>query len=222
MPQPSNQQQVQWGKALAGKCQQFPRIASCLSTGITTDPEDLIQLISTPKPESVALRAAFDVIETYLSHLEYEHQRDHQDLQDQLNKATAALAKAVVNANPDREKPGRRLTTDPDRFSGEEKDIAKRQVNFVNWRSQVGRVVQTDDHIYTTEFAKLQYAAGRLTGEAYWLFQDRFDKLTEKKDQPQEWPWKTVSDLFAELNGLYATMDLGKFRRVSIYRHDCR
>jgi hypothetical protein len=40
-----------------------------------------------------------------------------------------------MNANPDREKPGRRLTTDPDQFSGEEKDIAKRQVNYVNWRS---------------------------------------------------------------------------------------
>ncbi|KAK4232660.1 hypothetical protein C8A03DRAFT_39768, partial [Achaetomium macrosporum] len=107
-------------------------------------------------------------------------------------------------------KTGRRLTTDPDQFSGEEKDIVKRQVNFVNWRSQVGRVIQTDDHIYRTEFAKLQYAAGRLTGEAYRLFQPRFDKLTEKKDEQQEWPWKTVGDLFKELNGLYATMDLGK------------
>lgn len=186
MSQTSNQQQVQWGKALADKCEEFPRIASCLSTGVMADPNDLIKLISTPSPESEGLRAAFHTIEVYLKHLDYEHQRDHQDLQDQLNNTNAALAKAVSNANPDREQPSRRLTTDPDQFSGEEKDIAKRQVTFVNWRSHVGRVIQTDDHIYKTEFAKLQYTAGRLTGEAYRLFQPRFDKLTEKKDQQKE------------------------------------
>ncbi|KAL2019739.1 hypothetical protein VTK56DRAFT_9183 [Thermocarpiscus australiensis] len=174
------------------------------------NPKALIELISTSSPESEGLQAAFHIIEAYLMHVDHEHQQDHQDLQDQLNSTTAALAKAVVNANPDREKTGRRLTTDPDQFSGKEKDIVKHQVNFVNWRSQVGRVIQTDDHIYRTEFAKLQYAAGCLTGKAYRLFQPRFDKLTEKEDEQQEWPWKIVGDLFKELNGLYATMDLGK------------
>lgn len=206
MSQPSDQQQAEWGKALADGCREFPRIAACLSTGITVDPIALIGQLSTPSPVRESLQAAFHTIEAYLNHQEFERQQKA----DEFSKMAAALAKAVTDGSSAREKPGRRLTTDPEPFSGEEKDIAKRQVNYVNWRSHIGRVLQTDSHIFKTEFDKLQYTAGRLTGEAYRLLQARFDVLTANKDNRKLWPWESTNGLVATLDGIYATMDLSK------------
>jgi hypothetical protein len=104
----------------------------------------------------------------------------------------------------------RRITEDPDPFDGAEKDVVKRQNQFVTWRSQVARCQRVDKDVFDTEFLRIQHVAGLLTGSAHELNRERFDTITENPDDSGRWYWKTVVEVFHDLNTQYETVDLAQ------------
>ena len=209
-----------WGQQAAAIVTKFPQLAQALSAGgMSADPTSLVGHVkhsSTSAEGFDAMMATFEAYITYLTNKESTEKERASELNDQLLVARADLNERLLAALETKKPDNRRRTTDPDKFTGEEKDPEKRQVAYLNWRSQVARVLATDDHIYSTQFDCIQYAAGRLAGKAYNLFQNRFDKVTLNKNRPELWPWQQKGEespmtaLFRDLGALYATMDLTK------------
>lgn len=96
----------------------------------------------------------------------------------------------------------RRLTKDPEAFSGEEKDSAKRQQAYTNWRSQINRVFAVDRALFDIEFRTIQHISGLLTGGAYDIQRDAFDTVTESPDDPAQWHWATATEVLLRFSGL--------------------
>lgn len=84
----------------------------------------------------------------------------------------------------------RRRTTDPQPFSGEEKDVAKRQQEFITLLSQAKRCWATDSAVFHNDFLKIQHFAGLLTGDAMELHLDAFATVTDNPRDPSKWFWK--------------------------------
>lgn len=213
---PSQQQQLAWGRDLAALIVEYPRATRAfIQGGITANPQQLVNHLNYNSASAEAFRSAFSTIDEYIAYIENEKAEMHDQI-IRLESEAKAASKKDQNASH------RRLTVDPDPFDAGEKDAEKRQIEYINWRSKVARVLQTDSHIFDTPFKRIQYTATRLSGKAYNLFQPRFDQVTDNKDDPSKWPWRDAQDehavvkttalecLFEELNALYATMDLSK------------
>lgn len=225
MTNPENH--AQWGVILANAINDsFPNIAAAVRPGVPCDCSNLASMLQDP------------VDNTYKSQVEAlcqeaEHAMDHvinqnahlenriTDLETQLAQAkhalqakdsiTATLAeqlsKTLVRANPIESRP-RRMTTDPAPFNGDEKDVKKRQQEYVNWRSQLVRAFSVDENVFTTEFIRIQHIAGLLGGSAYKLYRQKFDAVITHKGDQAIWPWNTYGDCLTELNKQFETLDL--------------
>jgi hypothetical protein len=213
---PTLELQRKWGVAIAQELSfDFPCLVSPLiEGGVICDPTPFIQLLKNSDTASTApIRAVFECIDRYTQYREGQVEAMKSELDNtkneymKLSKQLATLTEKITGGMGGA---SRRQTVDPDKFSGDEKDIAKRQVEYINWRSKIGRNITTDDKTFDSDFKQLQYGASMLTGSAYRLFQIRFDMLTSNRDEPANWPWKNLDGLFTDLNALYATMDLSK------------
>ncbi|KAK4232735.1 hypothetical protein C8A03DRAFT_39655, partial [Achaetomium macrosporum] len=153
-----------------------------------------------------AVQAIFNTADKYMAYLEQELEKQKEETLTYLKKLADVATKTSSPASSAK----RRLTEDPTKFTGEEKDPAERQVAYINWRFKVGRNIVTDAEFFDTDFKQLQYVASMLDGKAYRGFQARFDKLTELRDKREEWPWQNTAALLAELNTIYITMDLSR------------
>ena len=105
---------------------------------------------------------------------------------------------------------GRRITEDPEKFTGTEKDITKRQQQYVNWRSQINRCFAVDSTIFNSELRKIQHISGLLKDDAYDFNRENFNSIIENKDEPERWVWRTSEAVFRDLNGQYETLDLSR------------
>ena len=74
----------------------------------------------------------------------------------------------------------RRVSKDPQPFAGDNKDIAKRQQEYVNWCSQIRLVFLQDGDMFTTDMKKILHVAGLLTGDAVREQRARLTNYTKK------------------------------------------
>jgi hypothetical protein len=81
----------------------------------------------------------------------------------------------------------RRRSQDPEKFGGTEKDMAKRQQQYVDWCSQISHCFDVDCHIFDTEYRKIQHIAGLLKDDAFGRTREHFDTVTEYPNDPEYW-----------------------------------
>jgi hypothetical protein len=97
----------------------------------------------------------------------------------------------------------RQISKDPEPFSGREKDIAKRQQQYVVWKSQINSCFAQDAAVFHTERRKILHIAGLLAGDAYKLHRLYFDTITTNPVDMDMWHWKaleTAADVFKTLS----------------------
>jgi hypothetical protein len=215
----SEEQRRQWGEQLAAAIPQgCTNLKHFVATGVNHDCQPLINQAATDSAQRNALSAFCELLEHSLNYLqqgwdseklELAAKQDENDiLQVQLAQKTALNESALTALAASSSSSGRRLTKDPNAFSGTEKNIAKRQEEYINWRSQINRCFTVDNHIFNSEFRKIQHIAGLLASEALDLTREHFNTITEHPSDPELWYWRTTEAVFASLNRQYETVDL--------------
>jgi hypothetical protein len=217
MSNPSQEQQLSWGRALASAIAPWPRLQHLAETvGITANPTDLTPILNRENSTNGTgpLSAFFTLIENAMDHQSNQADTDNIDwqtkvtsLQVRVDELTDALTRVVGGGGSGS---GRRISEDPDKFGGTEKDIAKRQQQYVTWRSQIQRCFGMDEHIFNTEFRRIQHIATLLKDDAYDIHQENFETVTENPTDPSRWHWQTHKSVFKTLNDQYATLDLSR------------
>lgn len=214
--QPSHEQQLAWGRSLASAIATWPRLQQLAETvGITADPTGLSPILNVENTNgSGPLSAFLTLIENAMDHQTNQADSDNMDwqtkvtaLQVRVDDLTDALTRVVGGGGSGS---GRRISEDPDKFGGTEKDIAKRQQQYVTWRSQIQRCFGMDEHIFNTEFRRIQHIATLLKDDAYDIHQENFETITENPTDPSRWHWQTHKSVFKTLNDQYATLDLSR------------
>jgi hypothetical protein len=210
-----------WGSTLADALTSWPRLQHlCRQAGVTADPTDIISALQTPSNASTALQALFNLVEEAMNHQTNQADSDTMEwqtkvttLQLRIDELTTALTH-VASIQPGGNTSLRRISDDPDKFGGTEKDITKRQQEYVNWRSQLQRCFGMDQHVFNTEYRRIQHVASLLKGDAYDLFRDSFETVTQNPTDVSQWAWKTHTEVFTTLNNQYATLDLSRQARI--------
>ena len=203
----TNEDHAHWGQAAAAALQErYPNLAEVAHAGLSADCETLMAELDGPTAVSSQLQSIFTEFETGMKYLidrhdtaQAEWQNEKTDLVNRLSNAL--LAKAEQPS-------GRRLSQDPDKFGGTEKDSTKRQQQYANWRSQIGRCFGVDSNIFNSEYRKIQHISSLLKDTAYEVHREKFDTITANPDNPEHWHWKTAADVFFTLNEQYETIDL--------------
>lgn len=212
---PEQLQQLSWGAQLADRIgDSYPFAAAGLRhAGITANCTN----IDITNPQFTALFQHFENHLSYVAEEKDAHvqalQIDNAALRESLTEKSDLIARqaaAILQQTQLRPvvTPNRRLSADPDKFSGQEKDISKRQTEYVNWRWQIQRVFAVDKHVFPTDSVRIHHIAGLLTGDAADLHRRYFTTLLENPDDPDLWFWKTPADVFSTLNAQYETLDL--------------
>lgn len=215
------QMRAQWGNAFADAIEHaFPNIAAAARNGLTHDCAEFIQILQNSSPATSQIGAVCQAVEAAMNHVinrNAEVENENATLKDDLSNSRQQHAMTIERLEESRLNNGRatgnrphRTTTDPKPFSGQEKDVAKRQTEYVNWRSQLTRAFSVDESTFTNEFIRLQHIAGRLEGTAYRLYRKKFDYIMDHKNNPNAWHWRTYTECFAELNKQYETLDLSQ------------
>ncbi|MDB5911257.1 MAG: hypothetical protein JWP34_5374 [Massilia sp.] len=208
MSQPGGQ-----GTALSSLLDEFPYLRHYAST-ITTDCSGIATIVSN-SPAQTMFHALFTTLEGAFAHLDNSVTdsqaraetllQDKNNLQALVNKLSDQLASRsdVISTI-------RRITSDPDKFSGTEKDIARRQREYINWRAQINRVFAVDSSVFNSDFRQITHIQGLLAGTAYDLNRDSFNTIIDNPADPELWTWRTAPQVFAHLNVLYETLDLSR------------
>jgi hypothetical protein len=102
----------------------------------------------------------------------------------------------------------RRTTKDPAVFTGDEKNISKRQIEYQTWNAQLRRNWIIDAPFFDTEFKKMMNIVGCMGGETARIYLVRFDNITKNATDPSGWAWRTAEDVLSTLDGQYVTIDL--------------
>jgi hypothetical protein len=192
----------------------WPRLQQLAGVGIAADPAELIPTLVNRdnRRQTAPLATFFTLIENAMAHHAYQADADNQEwqskvtaLQIKVDTLTTALTQSVNGSRS-----GRRISEDPDKFGGTEKDVTKRQQQYVTWRSQIQRCFGMDEHVFNTEFRRIQHMAGLLKDDAYDLFRIHFETITDDPLDPSKWYWQSHVDVFKTLNDQYATLDLSR------------
>jgi hypothetical protein len=163
--------------------------------------------------------ALLECIERYSTHTARSRDAEIGDLQNQIanlqaqlftsTKKNAEYAERLLDAHATPSvRISRRTTKDPDPFDASEKDTAKRQEQYTDWRTAIVRTFTIDEEHFATEFRKIQHIAGLLKGDAYRLFEPQLHLYNEHPHDPELWHWKTYTSLLHDLNLQYETHDL--------------
>jgi hypothetical protein len=198
-----------WGAELAAVFQDsFPNLAEAVRGGIATDCGELF------KNQDPRLFAMCTTLEGAMYHLADQRstlhtqnitlQTDLDQAKDQIIRLSDALLGKPSTSTI------RRVSKDPDKFGGNEKDISKRQKEYVNWRSQVIRCLNVDKAVFNTEYLRIMHIASLLTDSAYDLHRTHFETITNNEHDSEFWHWKTTEAVFRDLNAQYETLDLSR------------
>ncbi|KAI0999885.1 hypothetical protein K3495_g8312 [Podosphaera aphanis] len=93
-------------------------------------------------------------------------------------------------------------------FTGLEKDVIKRQDQYLSWKSQMNLNFVQDEAHFDNEKVKILTILRCLGGDAYHLNRDIIEQVQQKKDDPSAWDVKTSDDLLNRLVRHYETVDL--------------
>ncbi|KFG84296.1 hypothetical protein MANI_115950 [Metarhizium anisopliae] len=180
-----------WKASLLEGITAFPHVYTIVTCSDTT--HDLSPVFEADKDAYYARQ-----VQEYCKHIQsslhakasavHEEVQTLRDEYRDLKKEVATLDKVIDRVGAPKHTTGQlphRQTRDHPTFNATEKDIEKRQEEYVGWRSKAMRNLAVDKTIYNTEFRRLQYI-GRL------------------------WEWKTADDLIEFLNSQYETIDLDR------------
>jgi len=204
--------QREWGELAATHLLKagYPNLASATRPRLGVDCSQFFAMLEKDTSLSAPMSEMCKAFEEAMSHL--VSAKD--ELQNTCETKTALieeLSTSLVRTRSGNSAAGsRRQSQDPEKFGGTEKDIAKRQQQYVNWRSQINRCFGVDRHIFDTEYRKIQHISGLLKDDAYDRTREYFDTVTEYPDDPEYWHWKTATEVFWALNDQYETMDLSQ------------
>lgn len=230
----------EWNTAAARAFEDHPNLQRTLldpGTQLTADPSSFLHDIAQATgghPVAAGLGAIFDVFEFHMGR--YFHIKNEDDdligqlrmekvtLNEQIKMIGLTLAQRLNDVPDGRAtlvQGGRRQSRDPSPFNGETKDIAKRQEEYLAFRTSVERCVAVDIHIFDTNFRQIQFLAGLLAGEALVNNQAAIARVTRHPAEEEQWPigWKTVHDALDQLDKQYITIDLA--RQASIDYDNC-
>lgn len=214
-----------WARDVAEQLKRsFPHLANAVSSGLTNDES----LNATIGDEDVAtdFEGLCRMLEAYRKHVEKTASAENRDLLVQ-NEALKAdiqeiteeihvLVKSLERfSSQDRSSEthsgtARRISNDPEPFSGGEMDVAKRQQQFIAWRSQIKSCFSQDAAVFDTERRKILHIAGLLKGDAYESNRSYFDTITLNPLGVDSWHWKTAGEVFRSLRAQFETMDLAQ------------
>lgn len=219
-------QKQAWGALASDILKNWPGCAEAVARGVDCDPKALADAVQDPKnPACLGLAAIMNCIEQEFQGMLAWANNNEDEAKKEIDELKSTIAKIAKRAL---EQPGsgggsaRRKTTDPKKsFDGSEKDVAKRQEEYETFRSHINRNLTVDHDIFNTEFLKINYLAGLLTGDAMRNNQAKFDAVIEHADDPENWPagWRTLSGVWSSLNKQYQTQDLA--RKAGIDYDNC-
>ncbi|RAL63889.1 hypothetical protein DID88_003532 [Monilinia fructigena] len=193
---------------------------------VKTDVSSFTDLFNDPNAvHFAAAQAVFESIESITSSLQTQAAAAEAQTADAQSKIielkdTIEILKIAIRNSP--QAPLRRkYLAAPEKFSGDEQDIAKRQDQYTAFRSAVNRCL-TADYENESEFQKITFLANLLSGSAYTNNQIHFDAITDNPYDSDLWPlgWRTVASIWRELNKQYQTLDLS--RKASMDYDKCK
>jgi hypothetical protein len=214
-------EEVAWGKQLADFLPNHPLIANLVFPAFATDPSELIYAIQNNEKLNIIFGALCNGLEADFARQAHEisaveadafsnHDRIRELETENANNARA-IRKLILSGEAAGNAVSRqRLTQDPPKFKGEERDITRRQQEYVNFRDHVNRCLTVDSSVFNSEFRKIQYLAGLLDGNTLDLNRENFRLITEHPEHPELWVWKTTKDVWAALDSQYETLDLSQ------------
>jgi hypothetical protein len=221
-------EQKEWGQALAEGLAQYPALVPVALAGLSANPKPLIDLFTSP--DHADAKAAFDAIlqnaQEAITHLtlsntaELDTRDQHlQNLQTENQNLTSEVQRLTIEGNllktmalnaPTRPNNTKRSTQDPPAFTGGAADIAKCQNDFLTWRTKVTGNLLVDADVFSTEFKKIHYLSTVLTGPAYEICRDNFEKITNNQHNSDAWPWNTAAEVIRDLTHRFVTLDLSR------------
>jgi hypothetical protein len=209
MTQSTPEDRQRWGSELADAIQgQFPTLAETVRGGLAADCSELFK---TQDPRLLALCSTLESAMFYLVDRKTALQNDLDQKKDQIVR----LSEAILD-KPPAPSSTHRKSKDPEKFSGDEKDVSKRQKEYVNWRSQVARCLNVDKAVFNTEYLQIMHIASLLTDSAYDLHRIHFETIIKNEHRPEHWHWKTVTAVFHDLDAQYETLDLSREARQKL------
>jgi hypothetical protein len=142
--------------------------------------------------------ALLKCIERYSTHAARSRDAKIGDLQNQianlqaqlftLTKKNAEYAERLLDAHATPSvRISRQTTKDPDPFDASEKNTAKRQKQYTDWRTAIVRTFTINEEHFATEFRKIQHIAGLLKEDAYRLFEPQLHLYNEHLYDPEFW-----------------------------------
>jgi hypothetical protein len=93
-------------------------------------------------------------------------------------------------------------------FSGDEKDTTKRTQAFRTWRIHIEARWANRQYKFSTERAKILYAAALLEGTAALGMNDDLKKIIFNLENPAAWRWQSGAEFLAHLTKKFATLVL--------------
>jgi hypothetical protein len=224
---PPTGEQTAWGLTFAEALKEdFPLVAEAVTAGLGHDPTTLLQVLRDQNDAATAFQAVCHAAEAFITHIVNTSNVEKEELHSQIQTLGAeirektatvhSLAVTMAQLSTNDQTPqtssgtARRISKDPEAFSGGEKDVAKRQQQFVVWRSQINSCFAQDTAVFNTERRKILHIAGLLTGDAYEFHRTYFDTITESPTTTEPWYWKTAEEVFRTLSSQFETMDLAQ------------
>lgn len=208
---PSAEDRTRWGGAFAAEVQDtHPQIANAIRPCLRSDCSTFMTKVNADQELSDQLNAVFDAIEAGFTYLINKDDKAIAALTAEKIALADRLSQLLLAGGGRSTAPTRRISEDPEKFSGTEKDISKRQQQYVNWRSQVRRCFGVDSDTFNSEFRKIQHISGLLKDDAYDANRDHFDTITQFPDNPVHWHWRTAEQVFKTLDRQYETLDLSQ------------
>ncbi|KAI0603926.1 reverse transcriptase, partial [Pyrenophora tritici-repentis] len=217
----SEQERKAWGEALVEGLANYPALIPVALAGLDANPKPLTDLFMVPQNADV--KAAFEAIlqntQEAFTHLtlsntaELDTRDQHiQNLQDNIQRLTIEcnLLKTMALNAPTRSGNVKRSTQDPPAFTGGETNISKSQNDFLTWRTKITGNLLVDADVFNSEFKKIHYLSTVLTGSAYEICRDNFEKITNNQHNPELWPWKTAQEVVQNLTHRFVTLDLSR------------
>jgi hypothetical protein len=218
---------VTWGLTFAEALKKdFPLLAEAAAMGLNYNPTVLLDILRDRQDAAASLQAVCAMIEAYIAHIVNTSNVEKEELLSQIRalrtdveektSTVHSLAKSMENLSAPGQAPrnassmARRISKDPEPFSGGEKDAACRQQQFIVWRSQINSCFAQDATVFDSERRKILHIASLLTGDAYELHRTYFDTITSNPAATDTWHWKMAVEVFRTLSGQFETMDLAQ------------
>jgi hypothetical protein len=232
----SKEQQLEWGRLLAEAYRfSFPAIAFMLiEQGLAVDPTPLVHLFDNQSPELQnaimtviaamlatingsyeELNKAYTAISTEAQDLHTTIQQNNTDRQrytdiiEELRNTVRVQATAKANATP----PtipihSRRLSKDPEKFTGDDTDTKKRQQIYTVWKAQLRLCHAQDGAIFHDDRSQILHILTNMAGKAFEANRLDIENCITHPLITDTWKWKTCDELFEALDSQYQIINM--------------